>query len=328
MVACGHAAGCSPRWERGSVRMTASSTPATVSRPRPNVSGNLPGRNIVRLGVSGFTFGDVYHQILVMRWGVFLGLIIASQVLANAVFGVLFALQPDNVSNAHTLVDKFYFSVQTWATIGYGGMTPLTTYANLLVVAESITSVLFTAVTTGLVFAKFARPSSRVLFSSRAVITQRDGKAILMVRVANERGNDVVEASARVTLMRDEVSKEGERMRRLIDLKLVRDVQPFFAISWTLMHEIDETSPFFGKTSEEVKKAGWRVNVNLTGHDGTLSQTIYAAHFYDADALVFGARYVDVISSLPDGRLQIDLRKFHDVETIAPAAAAGAGGAP
>jgi inward rectifier potassium channel len=234
--------------------------------------------------------------------------------LANLAFAGLFALQSGAVDKARSAIDLFYFSVQTWATIGYGGMTPVTTFANMVVVAESITSVLFTAVTTGLVFAKFARPTARVLFADRAVIARRDGKPVLMVRVANERGNDVVEASARLTLLKDEVSAEGERMRRLYDLTLVRNVQPFFIISWTLMHVIDEQSPFFGKTAEEVVAADWRLTVNLTGHDGTLSQTIYATHFYGAADIAFGSRYVDVTQTLPDGRLQIDLSRFHEIE--------------
>jgi inward rectifier potassium channel len=295
---------------------SASSTPATFSGPRatPGGVGSNPARNIVRLGTSPWGFGDLFHSILVMHWGRFLLLIVASQIFANAVFGVLFWLGGDDVLNAPHVVDKFYFSVQTWATIGYGGMTPTTTYANLVVAAESIASMLMTAVTTGLVFAKFARPQARILFAHKVVVTKRDGKQILMIRVANERGNDVVEASARVTILKEEISREGERMRRLIDLKLVRDVQPVFVISWTLMHEIDESSPFWGKNHDDIIKEGWRITANLTGHDGTLAQTIYASYFYNPGDVHYDARYVDVMSQLPDGRLQLDLTKFHDIE--------------
>ncbi len=296
--------------------MTSTSTPATLSgaRPRPPADGSNPARNVVRVGAAPWGFGDLFHSILVMRWSWFLVAIILSQVVANVAFGLLYAAGGDCVINAPGMLDKFYFSVQTWATIGYGGMTPTTTYANMLVAAESIVSMLMTAVTTGLVFAKFARPHARVLFARRAVVTQRDGKQVLMVRVANERGNDIVEASARLTVLRDEMSREGERMRRLYDLKLARTVQPVFVISWTLMHEIDESSPLWGVTPEEFVRGGWRVNANLTGHDGTVAQTIYASHFYSPTDVVFGARYRDVISPLPDGRFQLDLGKFHDVE--------------
>src|SRR5204862_272241 len=89
--------------------------------------------------------------------------------------------------------------------------------------------------------------------------------------------------------------------RRLYDLPLVRTVQPFFAMSWTIMHEIDERSPFHGKTSDEIVAAGWILSVNVTGHDGTLSQTIYANTFYRADAIVFGGRYADVTRTARGG---------------------------
>jgi inward rectifier potassium channel len=289
-------------------------TAGPTIRPRPaaQISGGRP--QIVRLGVKRFTWGDLYHVILTMRWSLFFGGLVAAHVTANLIFAGLYMLERvPNIASATSFIDYFYFSVQTWATVGYGALAPTTTYANMLMVFESICAICGSAVTTGLVFAKFARPTARVLFANNMVIHTLNGKPTLMLRVANERGNDVVEASARITLLRDEKTLEGDTMRRLYDLKLVRDVQPVFAISWTLMHIIDEESPFFGKTGEDIVKEGWQVVVNITGHDGTLSQTMYASHFYRAPDIVFGAKYVDVMARLPDGRLQIDLKKFHDV---------------
>jgi inward rectifier potassium channel len=294
--------------------MSAAATPSTIARPRPAVQTNMP--SIVRVGSSSWTMGDLYHSVLTMRWGFFLVLVVGIQLTANLLFAALFSLQSDNITNAPTFIDKFYFSVQTWATIGYGGMTPTTTFANMLVVAESITGIVATAVTTGLVFAKFARPSARVLFANQMITQVRDGQNILMIRVANERGNNVVEASARVTLLRNELSREGEVMRRLYDLKLMRDVQPLFMVSWTIMHIIDEASPLWGKSAEDIIAEDWRINVNLQGYDGTLAQTIHASHFYRGHDVAFNHRYVDVMSTLPDGRMQIDLAHMHDVEPM------------
>ncbi|MBI1949285.1 MAG: ATP-sensitive inward rectifier potassium channel 10 [Deltaproteobacteria bacterium] len=292
---------------------SASSTPATIAPPRQQILG--PGvMPVTRKGVPRFTLGDAYHVVLTMRWSLFMAAIVGSQVLANAGFAALYSLEDANVSNAHGPVDLFFFSVQTWATIGYGGMTPVTAWANTLVVIESITAIVFTAVTTGLVFAKFARPTARVRFANEAVITRQNGKDMLMLRVANERGNQVVEAAARVTLMRDEVTQEGQEMRRLYDLTLVRDVQPVFAVSWTVMHEIDERSPFAGMDEAGVRAGGWLLIFNLTGHDGTLAQTIHATHYYGAANIHFGARYHDTVRRLPSGALELDLTRFDDWE--------------
>ena len=295
--------------------MSAAATPSTIARPRPALQSNQT--DIVRVGGSSWTLGDLYHSVLTMPWGLFLAVVVGIQLTANLLFAGLFALEGDNITNAPRFIDKFYFSVQTWATIGYGGMTPTTTFANMIVVAESIAGIVATAVTTGLVFAKFARPSARVLFATSMITQVRDGQNTLMLRVANERGNNVVEASVRVTLLRNERSREGETMRRLYDLKLVRDVQPLFMVSWTIMHIIDESSPLWGKSAADIVAEDWRINVNLQGYDGTLAQTIHASHFYHGTDIAFDHRYVDVMSTLPDGRLQIDLTHMHDVEPVA-----------
>jgi inward rectifier potassium channel len=295
--------------------MSAAATPSTIARPRPARQSNQT--DIVRVGGQRWTLGDLYHSVLTMRWSLFLAVVIGIQLTANLLFAGLYALEGDNITNAPAFIDKFYFSVQTWATIGYGGMTPTTTFANMIVVAESIAGIVATAVTTGLVFAKFARPSARVLFANSMITQVRDGQNTLMLRVANERGNNVVEASVRVTLLRNERSREGETMRRLYDLKLVRDVQPLFMVSWTIMHIIDESSPLWGKSAADIVAEDWRINVNLQGYDGTLAQSIHASHFYHGTDIAFGHRYVDVMSTLPDGRLQIDLTHMHDVEPVA-----------
>ena len=290
-------------------------TPATMIRPRPQISGD-PTQNVVRVGQNAPFFADFYHDVLQMPWLVFLSAVFFAQIAANFLFALLFRLGGDCVANASGMLELFYFSVQTWATIGYGGMTPTTTWANMLVVVESAISTIFTAVATGLVFAKFARPTSRVLFSKKAVVGVRDGKRTLMFRVANERGNYVVEATARVTLVRDTITKEGEHMRRVTDLKLVRDVQPIFLFSWTVMHEIDADSPLADWSDEDLLTKDLRISVSLTAFDGTLSQTIHATHIYLNGDLEPGARLVDVMSTLPDGRLQIDFSRFHDTARI------------
>ncbi len=271
---------------------------------------------IVRVGLKSAPFADLYHDVLTMPWRWFLLALFTAQIAVNGLFAVLYALDPGSISNARGLVDSFYFSVQTWATIGYGGMTPTTTWSNMLVVCESAVSTIFTALTTGLVFAKFARPNVRVLFSNVMVMTKRDGKNVLMFRVANERGNYVVQASASVSVLSDEVSAEGERMRRVRDLKLTRLTQPIFLFSWTVMHEVEADSPLFGVSAEDFVARRLRLTVSLTAFDGTLSQTIHASHLYQTADVRFDSRFVDVMSILPDGSTQLDFSRFHDVIAV------------
>src|SRR5439155_9491677 len=134
----------------------------------------------------------------------------------------------------------FFSSVQTMATIGYGGMAPIGIYANVLVTIEALVGLLGLAMATGLAFAKLSRPTARVLFSRVAVIAPRDGVRSLMLRMANERANQILEAQVHLALARTETTAEGERVRRLYDLELVRTRTPLFVLTWTVIHPIDE----------------------------------------------------------------------------------------
>jgi inward rectifier potassium channel len=171
---------------------------------------------------------------------------------------------------------------------------------------------LVTALTTGLLFAKFSRPTARVLFSRNVVIAPYDGKRTLMFRLANERGNRIVQANVRVTVLLYETSAEGLTMRRLVDVKLQRSDSAMFAITWTVFHTIDESSPFFGATAESLAKGRVGLIVTLVGLDETIAQTVHARQSWDHDQILFDRHFVDVLSDNEDGSRTLDLGKFHD----------------
>jgi inward rectifier potassium channel len=208
--------------------------------------------------------------------------------------------------------DCFFFSVQTLATIGYGKMVPISRAAHIVVTLEAFTGVIVTAVTTGILFAKFSRPTARVLFSRVCVIAPYEGKPTLMFRIANERSNRIVQASVKVSALRFITTSEGHTHRRLIDLKLHRSDSAMFAITWTVFHTIDEASPLFGATPESLAKETFALVVTLVGLDETLAQTVHARYSWDADQIVFNRSFVDVLVENEDGTRTMDLTKFHD----------------
>jgi len=235
--------------------------------------------------------------------------------VANALFALAYLAGGDDLANArpHSFVDAFFFSVQTMATIGYGAIAPKTVYANVLVAIEAFVGVLGFALATGLFFAKFSRPTSRVLFSRVAVVAPRDGVPSLMLRMANERANQVVEAQVHVALALSETTAEGEKVRRFYDLALTRTHTPIFVLSWTVIHPITKTSPLYGATRDSLLECEGEVIVSVTGIDETFSQAIHARYSYLPDEIVWGARFVDIMSQLPDGRVGIDYGRFHDI---------------
>ena len=276
--------------------------------------GALAG--IVTRGRHTYLHEDFYHSVLTWRWWQFFTFVAVAFLGLNAVFALLYSLQAGSIANSDgSLEDAFYFSVQTFATIGYGGMMPATRFAHLVVTVEAISGILSVALITGLTFAKFARPTARVLFSEKIIIGRRNGVPHLMLRMANWRRNMVVEAQLRVLVLVDETTAEGEKLRRPVEVKLVRDRNPMFILSWTAMHTIDETSLFHGPDAlDRLRAQRADIVVTFSGLDETIGQSIMARYRYTLDDIVFGARFRDVLSLQEDGTRLLDFGKFHDIE--------------
>jgi inward rectifier potassium channel len=271
--------------------------------------------NIVRTGMRNGFFGDLYHFLLVSSWTRLVILLTIAYIVSNALFAVGYLLEGHSLEHADagSFRDAFFFSVQTMATIGYGYIIPHTLFANVLVTVEALVGLLGLAVVTGLVFAKFSRPTARVLFSRVAVVTPRDGVPSLMFRMANRRGNQIVEARIHVVLALTESTAEGEVIRRLFDLEMARAQNALFALSWTAIHPITAGSPLYRATQVSLAAEEAEVIVSLTGLDESFAQTVHARHSYTADEIIWGARFVDILSRLPDGRRMVDYTHFHDV---------------
>lgn len=278
-----------------------------------------PTPEITVVGATRTTLRDAYHLFLRARWSIALAGIVVSYLALNAVFAVAFCLT-GGIANARTgsFFDAFCFSVQTMGTVGYGSMYPASAAANTVVIAESVTGLIVTAVATGLVFAKFSRSTGRVAFARHAVIGPMDGVPTLMLRVGNERGNIILEATIRVALVRTETTREGVTFYRMYDLVLARERSPAMTRSWTVLHPIGTGSPLFGATPASVAKDEIELLVTVVGVDDTSMQPVHARRRYKHHDVVWGARHADILSEESDGRLIVDMRNFHEVLPTSP----------
>lgn len=270
----------------------------------------------VRKGAPSELRSDLYFFFMDGGWPrvfVAFGFLFA---IANVLFATLYLLEPGSLNNGAeaSFADAFFFSVQTMSTIGYGVLSPANHYANLIVTAEAACSMIGLAIVTGFVFAKVSRPKASALFSNNLLVTKIHGMPTLTLRVGNARGNDVVEASMNLVVLKEEFSPEGAHMRRLHDLKLVRNRSPMFTMTWSVMHVIDESSPLYGTNWDDSEKEIVSFVATLMGHDGTYGQTTYARHVYQAADVRVGHRFADVIDELEDGRMMIDYGRFHHTE--------------
>jgi inward rectifier potassium channel len=176
------------------------------------------------------------------------------------------------------------------------------------------------ALVTGVTFAKFARPTARVLFGAKVVVQLRDGVPHMVFRLANWRGNMVVEGHLRAFVLRRYTTREGEMMRVPVELPLVRDRTALFALTWVPMHRIDDRSPFWGPDAMvTLRREQAEIYLSFSGIDETIGQPIHARHVYRLDDVVYNARFVDVLTIDSEGLRTVDYAGFHDVEILGPA---------
>jgi inward rectifier potassium channel len=283
-----------------------------------NRDGNF---NLRREGGAEAWFNDLYHTLLVVSWSGLLSLVACSYLLVNVLFAIGYVLCGTEAlagtsSNGVTggFLDAFFFSVHTLATIGYGQMAPVGLAANFLVTLEALVGLIGLAVVTGLVFTRFSRPTARVEFSNVAVITLFNGIPSLILRIANNRRNQIINAEMQFLLIRDEKTSEGVPFRAFHDLALRRGHAPFFALTWTIVHPIYENSPLFGKTNEDLVAENAEILTFLTGIDDTFAQAVNSRFSYKPSEILWGKKFKDILTKTPDGKTRIDMEKFHAVE--------------
>ncbi len=290
-------------------------------RPRLVPRANGPRPRIILRGHKRQRFNDLYAQLMDANWPKLVVVFVAvflciNTVFALAYFGLANWWPGEGITHAHPghFLDYFFFSVQTLATIGYGGMSPVGIVVNILVTLEAVTGFSFYALMTGLVFSKFSRPTALVTFSDRAVINNDMGERHFSLRMINDRGNRIVDAQATMVMMRDDVLPDGSIMRRYYDMSLVRSKVPVMQLSWSLLHRIDKDSPLWGETHETLEAKNAEIIVSMTGMDESLSSTIHTRFSYVADDIYFDRSFAQVLHRMPDNTLEVHYDKIHDLK--------------
>jgi inward rectifier potassium channel len=276
-------------------------------------------REVLTEGLSRAVLHDLFHHFMTVSWPRLFGTLAAFFLAFDVLFGFVYHLVPGCIANLNPpgFAGAFFFSVETLATVGYGDMHPQTPYGHVVAMVEIFVGLMSLALITGIMFARFSRPRARFQFTRNAVVRPIDGKLTLLVRAANQRQNVVQDASAQLRMLRDEVSEEGFRIRRVIDLPLVRSQHPMFVLGWTIMHVIDDASPLKSETAESLHESTASFVLSVSGTDETTGQVLMARAEYSSDDIRWNATFHDILEEDDDGTLHIDYGRFDEVESLA-----------
>jgi inward rectifier potassium channel len=269
---------------------------------------------LMKKGAAPYDLRDPYHLAVTLSWPRFFLAFLAIDLAINFVFALLYFAGPGSIANARpgSFADAFFFSIETLATVGYGVMAPASLYGHVVSAVEILCGLVFTAIMTGLIFVRFSKPRAKILFADDAVIT-RGGRPSLMVRLGNGRITLLADARARLSLFVLEPGPDGGVYRQPHDLPLVRSHMPIFALTWTLVHEIDEHSPLADHSLQRLAELDTRLLLTVEARDIATGMQVFAMNIYDFQRIRVGMRYQETVTHAA-GQMIGDLTRLSLIE--------------
>lgn len=279
--------------------------------------------NVVRDGLHPLSSLSLYHWSLTISWPAFLGSVALLYLGINALFAGGFLLCGSSALQATTAAAEqnaflraFFFSVQSFTTIGYGNVVPVGLAANFLVTLLALINIVGIALATGIVFARFSRPTAKIIYSRNAIVAPYRAGTALEFRIANQRSSQIIEIEAKVILSRIE-DVGGTTARRFYDLRLERTRVTFFALSWTIVHPIDVASPLYDLTERDLLDSDAEILILLKGTDEASSQIVHSRSSYKADEIIWNARFTNIFMRTDrEGVVGMDVSRIHDLQRV------------
>jgi inward rectifier potassium channel len=274
--------------------------------------------NVRRRGAS---WRDVHPYLFMINtsWPAFLAMIFAGYVIANLVFAFVYmGIGVEHLQGADTgtawsrFLSAFFFSAQTLTTLGYGRVAPEGLLANTVAALQALLGLMAFAIGTGLLFGRFSRPAARLAFSKQMVVAPYQSGASLQFRLANRRSNNLMEIEARMLLSTVEQTAHGP-LRKYKPLALERDSVQFLPLTWTVVHPIDQASPLWNQTAQDLARQQAEFLILIRAFDDTFFQTVHVRHSYRHDEMVWGARFVPAFEADARGEMVLDLKRLSEI---------------
>ena len=275
--------------------------------------------NVHRKGIFERGNFSPYHAILNISWSRFFISVLGYYVFVNLLFAGLYVLcgakafpDIDSLTTGQRFGQLFFYSVQAITTLGTSPLHPATTPAAAVLSVEAVVGLLGFALASGLMFARFSNPATKILFSEKAVIAPYENITGFMVRLVNGRSNELIQVTATITLAIDDAAGK----RTIVTLPLERDLILTFPLNWTLVHPINQESPLWNKTQHDLKNAHAEFLVSITAIDQDLSKTVYTRTSYRYDEVAVGVKFKKIIEVDYTGTVVVDPKRVSEIEKV------------
>ncbi len=276
--------------------------------------------NVRKTGLSFFDHFSVFHFLVTANWLTFNLLVIITYLLVNIVFGLIYwSIGIDEIGIKHDtaiedLLESIYFSAQTFSTVGYGRANPGSHLANFVAFSEMLIGMMYLALAAGLLFARFSRPVAKIVFSKKAMIAPYKNEKGFMVRLSNAKTNLLLEVEAKILLTMT-INENGELVRKFYNLPLEMRKINMLALSWTVVHPINDQSPLANFSKSDLDKSNAEFVVMISGYNNTLSQQVHSRTSYKFHEVEWGAKFSPIFTN-EDGMAVVAVNKIGDYHKI------------
>ena len=290
---------------------------ARVAEQRQRLINRDGSFNVERIGQGFLEKLSPYHFLISISWWKFNSLVLLAYLIVNLIFaGVYLAFGTKGISAAHTdifhdFLNSFFFSLQTFTTVGYGRLNPTSDIESLIAGFESLCGLMGFALATGLLYGRFSRPNAKIIYSKNAIIAPYRGITGFEFRIANARENQLIEADVQVMLS----MKDKDTSKRVFhNLALERKQVMFFSLTWTVVHPIDEESPLYGMSAQDIAESDAEFLILFKAFDDTFSMIVHSRSSYKFSEVIWGAKFKSVYVDSSTGISTVDMELIHSIE--------------
>jgi len=266
---------------------------------------------------------SLFRLAITCKWRIYWIIVLSVYLILNFLFAfIYYNIGAENISgitgnNCNQFWQCFFFSLQTFTTVGYGGLHPLGMITNAVAGFEAFLGLMTFALATGTLYGRFSRPEAKIKYSNNVVVSPygNEGKALMFMLCNNSKGN-LVELSAKINFSWVDIDVHGNSLRKFEVLHLELDKISMLALTWTIVHEINEESPVYKFTPEDYIKKDVEIFILITAYDDTFAQIVHSRSSYTATEIIYGAKFKRAFYTNDDGLQVLDVSNIGEYEKV------------